>query len=123
MGNGGQIAGSMTSDPFLMRGAILLPMKKPMPNLVMNGHKSDVPDLASNDAGNRLRAELSLLPHATKDNELCLEIPVKLKVLSFLLDKGLVWTEHTVSRISQNCFINSRNEGKAYWTVVDYKLL
>ena len=89
----------------------------------MNGHKSDVPDLTTNEAGDKLRAELSVLPHTTKDNEICLEAPAKIKILSFLLEKGLVWTEHSVSRVSQNCFINSRNNGRAWWTVVDYKIL
>ena len=98
-------------------------MKKFSPNPVMNGHKSDVPDLTTNEAGNRLRTELSTLPHTIKDNELCLETPIKLKVLSFLIDKGLVWSEHTARIVSQNCFVNNRNEGRAYWTVVDYKLL
>ncbi|HKZ40566.1 MAG TPA: hypothetical protein VJ044_06360, partial [Candidatus Hodarchaeales archaeon] len=63
------------------------------------------------------------LPHATKDNEICLTTPAKIKVLSFLLEHGFVWSEHSVSRVSQNCFINSRNDGRAWWTVVDYKLL
>ena len=98
-------------------------MKAYKPNEIMNGHKSDVPNLTTNETGNRLRNELSQLPHTVKDNEICLETPVKLKVLSFLLDKGLVWSEHTARIVSQNCFINGRNEGRAYWTVVDYKLL
>ena len=98
-------------------------MKAYKPNEIMNGHKSDVPNLTTNEAGNRLRAELSALPHTTKDNEICLETPVKLKVLSFLIDKGFLWSEHVVSRISQNCLINSRNEGKAWWTIADYKIL
>jgi len=98
-------------------------MKNYKPNPIMNGSKSDVPDLTANEVGDRLRAELSALPHTTKDNELCLETPAKIKVLSFLLEKGFVWTEHSVSRVSQNCFINSRNDGRAWWTVVDYKLL
>ena len=89
----------------------------------MNGYKSDVPDLTANEVGYRLRSELSQLPNVPKDNELCLETPAKIKTLSFLLEKGFVWTEHSVSRVSQNCFINSRNDGRAYWTVVDYKLL
>jgi len=98
-------------------------MKAYKPNAIMNGHKSDVPDLTTNETGNRLRAELSQLPHTVKDNEICLETPVKLKVLSFLIDKGMVWSEHVVSRVSYNCFVNSRGAGKSYWTVVDYKLL
>jgi len=92
-------------------------------NPKMNGHKSDVPDLTKNETGDRLRNELSQLPHATKDNEICLTMPAKIKVLSFLLEKGLVWSEHLVSRVSQNCFVNSRNDGRAWWTIVDYKIL
>ena len=98
-------------------------MKGYKPNAIMNGSKSDVPNLTTNETGNRLRTELSSLPHTIKDNELCLETPIKLKVLSFLIDKGLVWSEHTARIVSQNCFVNNRNEGRAYWTVVDYKLL
>jgi len=98
-------------------------MKTYKPNATMNGSKSDVPNLTTNETGNRLRVELSALPHTTKDNEICLENPVKLKVLSFLIDKGFLWSEYVVSRVSYNCFVNSRGAGKSYWTVVDYKLL
>jgi len=98
-------------------------MKTYKTNPVMNGHKSDVPDLTTNETGNRLRVELSALPHTTKDNEICLETPVKLKVLSFLIDKGMAWSEHVVSHVSYNCFVNNLGAGKSYWTVVDYKLL
>jgi len=98
-------------------------MKAHKPNPVMNGSKSDVPDLTANEIGNRLRAELSALPHATKDNEICLETPAKIKVLTFLLEHGFVWSEHSVSRVSQNCFMTARNEGRAWWTIVDYKFL
>ena len=98
-------------------------MKPYKSNLTMNGHKSDVPDLTSNEVGDRLHSELSALPHTTKDFELCLEPPVKVKVLSFLIDKGFVWSEHLVNRLSCNCFVNNRNEGRAWWAIVDYKLL
>lgn len=73
-------------------------MKKFSPNPVMNGHKSDVPDLTHNEVGARLRHELSELPHAEKDNEIHLTTPVHIKVLSFLIDKGFVWTDHTAAK-------------------------
>ena len=98
-------------------------MKAYKPNPVMNGSKSDVPDLTKNETGDRLRNELSQLPHTVKDNEICLATPAKIKVLSFLLENGFVWSEHSVSRVSQNCFVNSRNDGRAWWTIVYYKLL
>ena len=98
-------------------------MKAYKPNPIMNGHKSDVPDLTANEVGTRLRAELSALPHTTKDNEICLETPAHIKTLSFLIDKGMVWTEHTVRQVAYNCFVNTTGQGKPFWTVVDYKLL
>ena len=97
-------------------------MKKFSPNPTMNGAKSDVPNLTANETGNRLRNELSSLPHADKDNEIHLVTPAHIKVLSFLIDKGFVWTEHTVSQVSYNCFVNTTGTGKPWWTVVDYKL-
>ena len=98
-------------------------MKAYKPNLAMNGSKSDVPDLTTNETGDRLRNELSQLPHTAKDNEICLTTPAKIKTLSFLLEKGFVWSEHLVSRVSQNCFVTARNEGRAWWTITDYKIL
>ena len=98
-------------------------MKAHKPNLAMNGSKSDVPDLTTNETGYRLRNELSQLPHTAKDNEICLTTPAKIKTLSFLLEKGFVWSEHLVSRVSQNCFVTARNEGRAWWTITDYKIL
>ena len=89
----------------------------------MNGAKSDVPNLTTNETGNRLRNELSSLPHADKDNEIHLATPVHIKVLSFLIDRGFVWSEHTVRQLSYNCFVSATGNGKPWWTVADYKLL
>ena len=98
-------------------------MKNYKSNPAMNGAKSDVTNLTTNEIGNRLRAELSALPHADKDNEIHLATPAHIKVLSFLIDKGFVWTGHIVRQVAYNCFVNSRNGGKPFWTVVDYKIL
>ena len=98
-------------------------MKNYKSNSVMNGSKSDVPDLTQNDVGARLHNELSALPHSDKDNEIHLSTPVHLRVLSFLIDKGFVWTEHTVSQVAYNCFVNTTGQGKPFWTGADYKTL
>ena len=98
-------------------------MKNHASNPVMNGAKSDVPNLTTNEGGARLRNELSALPHTDKDNEIHLATPAHIKTLSFLIDKGFIWTEHTVRQVAYNCFLSATGTGRPFWTVVDYKLL
>src|SRR3990167_2273598 len=117
------LSASCWPPKLLLTQRVIFCMKAYKPNPVMNGHKSDVPDLTKNETGDRLRNELSQLPHTVKDNEVCLATPAKIKILSFLLENGFVWSEHSVSHVSQNCFVTARNDGRAWWTVVDYKLL
>ena len=98
-------------------------MKNYALNPVMNGSKSDVPNLTANRVGDRLRSELSALPHSEKDNTIRLNTPARVKTLSFLIDKCFVWSEHSIVEVAYNCFVNMQGAGKAFWSVVDYKIL